>query len=217
MCKTRWERNIWPFDWTSRDLILPTMMIPSDHQVICDISYCATVKQFLNRRRVYIPDCTAGIHYYQKEVSCWSFVVVHKICIDVSDLCNEIAIIWLLETLHLTIWLYVAITEWFVQIWDNIEALEISFIRIWACVDKLVETQGYGIQYGQNCTLSLFWGQCCMEKLYEEFVRRIIPEFVQIMIRNQLVSFFLMVVTLNVLDGFQRFIRNERAWRHKNR
>ena len=50
-----------------------------------------------------------------------------------------------------------------------------------------------------------------MEKLYEEFVGCIIPEFVQIMIRNQLVSFFLMVVTLNVLDGFQRFIRNERA------
>ena len=33
-----------------------------------------------------------------KEVSCWSFVVVYKRCSDVSDLCHEIAIIWLLGT-----------------------------------------------------------------------------------------------------------------------
>ena len=45
------------------------------------------------------------------EVSCWSFVVVYKICSDVSDLCHEIAINGYYEHLHLTIWLYVAITE----------------------------------------------------------------------------------------------------------
>ena len=28
----------------------------------------------------------------------WSFVVVYKSCSDVSDLCHEIAIIWLLGT-----------------------------------------------------------------------------------------------------------------------
>ena len=31
-CVKQWEKNIWPFDWTSRDFILPTMVIPLDHQ-----------------------------------------------------------------------------------------------------------------------------------------------------------------------------------------
>ena len=38
-CVKQWEKNIWPFDWTSRDLILPTMVIPSDHQEICHVNW----------------------------------------------------------------------------------------------------------------------------------------------------------------------------------
>ena len=33
-CVKRWEENIWLFGWTSRDLILPMTVIPSDHQVL---------------------------------------------------------------------------------------------------------------------------------------------------------------------------------------
>ena len=42
----------------------------------------------------------AEIHYYQQggQGSCWSFVVEYKSCSDVSDLCHEIAIIWVLGT-----------------------------------------------------------------------------------------------------------------------
>ena len=71
------------------------------------------IKQSLNRWRIDITDRTAGIHYYQPEGQLLP-VVVFKSCSDVSDLCHEIAINGYQEHLHLTIWLYVAITELFV-------------------------------------------------------------------------------------------------------
>ena len=40
-CVKRWKKNIWPFRWTSCDLILPTMVIPSDHQAVSSGSRCS--------------------------------------------------------------------------------------------------------------------------------------------------------------------------------
>ena len=58
------------------------------------------IKQSLNRWRIYIPNRTAGIHYFtSKEVSySWPFLAVCKSCSDVSHMCHEIAIKWQLGT-----------------------------------------------------------------------------------------------------------------------
>ena len=72
------------------------------------------------------------------------------------------------------IWLMLPSQNDLYKILDNTAASEISFIRIWACVDQMVESKGSEIQSGQNCTLSPFWGQFCMERLYGDLVRCII-------------------------------------------
>ena len=112
-----------------------------------------------------------------EEVSCWSFVAVYKISSDVSDLCHEIAITWLLgpsafDDLVISCHYRMVCINLgqCSSLWDLVH-------QNWARVVQLVENQGSGIQPRQNYTLSLFWGQFCMEKLYGKFVRCIINDF----------------------------------------
>ena len=63
----------------------------------CLSLHCFTFKEALDRSRIYIPERAVGIHYYQRGGQLLP-VVVFKSCNNVSDLCHEIAVIWLLWT-----------------------------------------------------------------------------------------------------------------------